>query len=227
MKTTFLPAVIFLFSFTNLSAQNTLPKGTLLLGGNFSIQNEKSEQPSSISKSTGFSVNPAIGKAIKDNLFLGLNLGYSYAHTRNYNSAQNFGDSTKSNGFNYSLFLRKYKPVINNFYIFLQSNAGGYNVSQKSNATSQVNNSSNNSFGLTLSLSPGISYAINKKLQLEAGLNNIVGVRYTESKNKTVNNTTKSSSINLTTSLDNFNSQLSFGFRLLLQKKDKMVVSSK
>ena len=87
-----------------------------------------------------------------------------------------------------------------------------------------------NGLGINLSLTPGVSYAFNSKLQMEAGLNDIFGIGYTNSKyNQTgpIPNSWERNSFNAFTTLNNFTSQLYIGFRLLLQKKEKAAPSVK
>ncbi|MCW3115982.1 MAG: hypothetical protein JWM28_64, partial [Chitinophagaceae bacterium] len=71
-----------------------------------------------------------------------------------------------------------------------------------------------------LDANPGISYAIAKKLQLEIGFNQLLGIGYYHEKGHNGNNYDtpyKTNSFNITTGFNNsYFSSLYFGFRVLL-----------
>ncbi|MEO8771095.1 MAG: outer membrane beta-barrel protein [Ferruginibacter sp.] len=223
MKTKLLLAIIFIFSIFSSFAQDKLPKGSLLLGGNIGFSSSKSEiEGQRTDHITSFSISPSAGIAIRDNLFFGLSLGYSHGKERITTNGM-VDDSTKFNTYSYGVFLRKYKPLKYNFSIFLQANLAGNNSKYNYSPNSNVFDLSSKGFGAGASLSPGISYAVNSRLQLEAALNNIVSLDYSQVKHTYPGltggiDTNKQTNFNVSTSLNNFTSQLSFGFRFLLQK---------
>lgn len=205
-------------------AQKNLPKGSVLLGGDLSFGTNKIKDPYNNveRKSTGFLISPSVALAVKDNLFVGLSLGYNYYKTTSQTPASSY-DSLTQRGYSASIFVRKYKPLKNNFYLFLQGGVGG-TYSDRSIENVPNRDFSQKDVNINLSLSPGISYAINSKLQIETGLNGIFGIGYTNSNftdNSSFQGKRTSTSFNAYTSLNNFSSQLYFGFRLLLQKKTK------
>lgn len=220
MKSIYLTLIITIISISVISAQTNIPKGSLLLGGDISFGTTHYEDINSrTSNSYGFNISPSIGVAIKENLFAGLSLGVGLVKNAFNNGP--YIDSSKLNTYSYGVFIRKYKPLKNNFNIFLQGNLYGFNAKKEYYSLSS-NTESQKDLGLGFSLTPGISYAINSKLQLEAGLNSILGIGYGQSRysdNLSSGRIVKHSTFNAYTSLNNFSSQLYFGFRLLLQKK--------
>ncbi|MEP7165190.1 MAG: outer membrane beta-barrel protein [Ferruginibacter sp.] len=229
MKTKLLLAVICMAFMFTVNAQKNIPKGSLLLGGDLSFNSTTYKNPDNTeSKQRGFSIAPSVGTAIKDNLFLGLTLGYRLY--KNSNSAPSSAyDSTTERGYNAGIFVRKYKPLRNNFYIFLQGSIGGFYTDRS------IEDVANRTFyqkdlSVNLSVSPGISYAINSKFQIETGFNNLLGVGYSQTEladDRWYSGTSKRTSFNAYTTLNNFSSQLYIGFRVLLQKKDKKAGSLK
>ncbi|MBS1734627.1 MAG: outer membrane beta-barrel protein [Bacteroidetes bacterium] len=224
MKSLFtLIVLVSVFSF-GADAQNAFPKGSVLPGGNAGVTISNSESAGGRSRSAGFNIMPSIGFAVKENLFLGINAGYGYSKGRFTNNVSGYVDTLKRNSFSYGVFGRYYKPLKHNFSIFLEADLGGNNTKDVSTASGSATKYTSTSWGVNAGLTPGISYGLTKKLQLEAGFNNIVGLGYSKYK-RTSNGTTPidetQSQFNAYTNLNNYNSQLYLGFRLLLQKKTK------
>jgi hypothetical protein len=207
-------AIAFTCSVSVIHAQ--ISKGSLFLGGNISGNTLKTEgnSPNSSSKQNGITISPVIGVAIRENLVFGADLGFSF-----YKNDQLLVPySQKQTGYSAGVFLRKYKPIGKGFYIFLQGRFGaGY---QEGKNTPGYGYANTKRVTLTVSGYPGISYAINRKLQLETGFNNLLSLNYYHEKgdNYGVDDTFyKTNSFNLATSLDNFSS-IYIGFRLLIGK---------
>lgn len=223
MKTTTLFSCLLLFFAFNSYAQVDFPKGSLLLGGSIGYNNAKSGNASLYeSKGYSFSVLPAIGLAIKENLFAGVSVGYIHSNTKILNSSSGATDSGTLNNYFYGLFLRKYKPLKYGFSIFLQGDLAGYSIKDVSRGNTQPTETIQKSKGVELSLTPGISYNISSRFQLESGFNKIVSVTYGEIKTiRSDSPINKTRLFSATANLNNFGSQLFFGFRFLLQKKQK------
>ena len=218
MKTTILLFTSLLFFNFQSQAQTDLPKGSVLLGGNLSFNSFRTSGENNFeSKAKGFAISPSVGIAIRPNLFIGASAGYAFSSNRTS------GDSTRINSYSYGLFARKYKPLRNNFYLFLQGNLSGSN-SKRNRENNSLWDFEEKQYGVGLSLTPGVSYALNNKISLEAGFNDILGVGYSENKtrdNLNFSGERKQTSFNAFTNLNNFNSQIYVGFRLLFKKKDK------
>ena len=193
-------------------------KGSLLFGGDFSGYSEKQLSNGIRSDLSGFQLTPLFGKAIKDNLFLGgfLNLGLA-------NRDGNSGTIVmKNNIYGAGFFLRKYSEISNKFYGFFQGNLGINYIKQTgSSNVNSSNESKRTSFGV--SLSPGLSYKISKKLHLESSLRELVSLGYSTQTNFSnvsgAMNSSKFNRVYFSSSLNSFSSNLSLGFRLLIEKR--------
>jgi hypothetical protein len=205
--------VLAVANFTNAQ----IKKGAIFLGGDISAstQNTKSQNQTS-SKQNGVLISPVFGKAIKDNLILGVHAGVGF-YNNNYD---NDNMKSKSNSYNAGIFLRKYKNIGNSdFYFFMQGGLNGNFSKQTQQRIAPAYNEENKYFNIALSAYPGISYAVTKKLQLETGFNNLLTLSYMNEK-RTVgitNYTTNGFSISSSLSY-NALSSLYLGFRFLLNK---------
>jgi hypothetical protein len=81
--------------------------------------------------------------------------------------------------------------------------------------------STQKSYGVSLSLAPGIAYAVNRRFHLEAGLSNLVNIGYSKSKYKQVSplstTNSESSGFNFFTGVSS-SSPFNIGFRIVLGK---------
>jgi hypothetical protein len=203
---------VFVFS-TNAQVK----KGSVFLGGDIggSVQKTKSADITT-NKQSGINVSPVFGKAIKDNLVLGVNAGFGmYDNDYPLNNGRN-----DSKSYNAGVFLRKYKNIgSGGFYLFVQGGLGATHFSQE-----QVNLYSSNEetkrFMIGLNAYPGISYGVSKKLHLETGFNNLLTLNYFNEKRKTGSpvTTDKTNGFAISSSLNNASSSLYLGFRLLIGK---------
>lgn len=216
-----LPMIAFAFSlFTTAHAQ--IKKGGTWLGGSVGYAESKIDNasPTVDTKVKTLGVYPAIGFVVKDNLVFGFQLNYTNNKTENNGSIKD----RKDKGYGGGVFLRQYVPIVNRLYIFGEVSAF-YN-SSKSNWTI------NDYYGPTkykskgwqsnLTITPGVSVAINKSLQLEAGFNNLFYASYAKSKQSldisSPASETKSSSFSVGASLENA-STFYVGFRFLINNK--------
>ena len=221
MKSKLLFSVILMCFFISVHAQKDLPKGSVLLGGNIAFSNATYKDVNSTNKTSGFSISPSAGVAVRDNLFVGI--GLSYGHIKNSPSFNgSVVDSSRYNSYGINLFVRKYKPLKNNFYLFLETGVGVSLAKRTLMNNLPGRDYYQKDLNVGLGITPGVSYGINSKLQIETGFNSLFGIGYSESKyrdNGSFPGERKSTSFNAFTSLNNFSSQLYIGFRLLLQKK--------
>ena len=205
---------LLFLAFTS-SAQ--IKKGSLFLGGNLggSTQTSKSNGATT-NKQNGLTVSPVIGKAVSDNLIFGVDVSFGIFKSDNTGINQNQKQQNYGAGF----FLRKYKPLgKSGFLLFLQGDMGyGYSNFETNGQQPYFNRTKRHSVGI--SGYPGISYAVNKKLHIETGFNNLVGINYFTEKRidgGIIVNTTRTNGFSVNTSLNNL-SNLYVGFRLLLSK---------
>jgi len=165
-------------------AHAQVKKGDIVLGGNLGYSNLSQSSDNNGSnlysnKSDNLTIAPSFGRVIKDNLVLGFDIAYNY--TKNSYAG---GPNSNGNGFAAGVFLRKYRSLGNNFYLFGQSRLSGsyMHTAQDQQPGTQPTRDVNNIYGFALQFFPGIAYALNAKWQLEAGLPNFFSVSYTNSK---------------------------------------------
>ena len=168
-------------SFTFLS-QAQITKGTTFIGGGFGINRSNSRGgDSSVSYqnpyTSGYSIAPTVGWAIKDDLVFGVTLGYGHGKT-DYKSS----NSPVSNSHNYlgSLFLKKYKPLGRGFSLFGQGSLG-INWSKTSSSQAPQYSSSQTSWGPSLTLLAGLAYRAGRHWQAEATLPGLAAINYSHS----------------------------------------------
>jgi hypothetical protein len=204
-----LPLFIFILCASSY-AHAQISKGSLFLGGRVQYSTLKHETTSSPDQSNTsyLTISPAIGTAIKENLILGVELDY-----RRTKEAANNVDTRNEKNYGGALFLRQYLLLGKNFYFFGQGNTG-VSVFKNEYPTNPLVD--NKGYRISLGVYPGISYAVNNKIHIESGLNNIVFIDYTSSKSVPVaGQESKSTSFNVGTSLS---SPISFniGIRFIL-----------
>lgn len=218
MKQRFLLSILFVCSFM-AATRAQIGKGSVWLGGSlgYSQSKNKAEGSTASSKSNSFFLSPAIGKAVKDNLIVGISATYGRSAYK-YESTVNRKDNTYGG----SIFVRRYIPIIAQLYIY--GEAEGFYLANHSKQEPGVTNGpvTIKSWNAGIGISPGLSFGINRFLQIETGINNLFQTSYRKSKTTTsyVGATTESSesSFNTGISLDNA-SQIYIGFRFLLNKK--------
>ena len=218
---------VILFTIISVSlysvAKAQISKGSILLGGGISINDTKYDQSSSSSeiKENHISINPAVGIAIKDNLVAGIKLNYGRSEN-SYDPSMFQPSLNESTSYGGGVFLRKYLQLGKGFYLFGDGSLDFTKYKEEQSYT-PINAPSfqsiiNKGWNVSLGFNPGISYAINTKFHLEAGLPNLLILDYGKSK-KDIN---FSGGVEKTTfrlgsnasSLSSFN----FGFRFLFTK---------
>lgn len=215
MKTKILLSIT-LFFFVITAAHAQINEGRYLLGGSVSFNSSKNPQISG-SKSQSLYTNIQLGKVIKDNTVAGVLLSYGYS---------NNGSSLKSNQYGAGVFYRKYKSIAKDFYLFGEADAL-YNYSKNTQGNFQAGNNGtryiNN--GGTLSFTPGISYSVCKRMQMELLMQNLVSLSYGVSKTETTStgssaiSTSKSNSFSANANLNsNLLSNFGIGFKFFLGK---------
>jgi len=168
------------------AVQAQVKKGDIVLGGNLGYNHSSSKEDNSgITTSSGnnLAINPSFGKVIKDNLVLGFDVNYTHG------SATYTGNNTTTgNGGGGGVFLRKYKPLGNGFYLFGQSSlTGNYTHNAQVNPSvgqGQIQNETGDVTSFALQFFPGIAYALSPKWQLEAGLPSFFSITYSHAREK-------------------------------------------
>lgn len=195
-----------------------IQKNAVLLGGQLSYSNNKSDFENLKQKSWNAVAGLSLGKAIRENTVVGFNLNYAPAK-QTYQGTN--GDSliTSTNRYSVGVFYRKYKNLGKDFYFFAEGNAAFiYNVSE--NSKSSAIDYKYTQTGGSLALTPGFAYQVCKKLQFEVSVPSLVSLQYMHSKNKTsdVAYNGKSNNFSVNSSLSNIGTLewLGIGFRLVL-----------
>ena len=169
-----------------LTSQAQIEKGSLLLGSSigYSQGKTKVEQATAVSsKNNTFSFSPSIGVALKENLVAGVRFDYlknTSKYTYDANNAQN-GEIKNYGG---GIFIRRYVPVVNRLYVFGEGTAFYKTIKQTSTQTyyNSKTEIKNKGWGTGLSITPGISFGVSKKFQIEGGFNSLLNVSYAKSK---------------------------------------------
>ncbi len=202
-------------------AKAQIKKDAVLLGGQISFYDSKSSNSNTLpnTKNNYAFFNLSVGKAIKQNTVVGVYGGYGKNKSESIqtSSSSNKATSTSSSA---GVFYRSYKPLGKHFYFFGQINAGysGYKQEFENKVIGSVITNTHTENGAELGLTPGVSYQVYKKLQLEVLIPSFAGIRYATTKDWGTNSTsTKGSLFQFNTSLNGglFNG-LAVGFKFVL-----------
>lgn len=211
MKQKFLLSLLFVCSLA-ITTQAQINKGATWLGGSFAYgqSTEKSLGSTITNKTSGFTISPAIGKAVKDNLVVGAFATYQHSRSKSGSTT-----TAKYNTYGGGVFVRKYIPIVSQLYLF--GDARVY-VNRATESTSGTSDYKAKSWNVGISATPGLSYAVTKGIQIETGVYSLFSVSY-QKKDQTVgSNNGKYNTFNAGLLLDNHN-PLYIGFRFLLNNK--------
>jgi hypothetical protein len=173
-----------------LTTRAQIGKGSLSVGGSIGFNQIKSKGDVSItstSKTTTTTISPAIGVAIKENLVFGIRVNYMKNKQKsNYDVMTTNYLNTDIEAVGGGIFLRRYVPVINRLYVFGEGNATYTNLKENSiqGYYTSKNERKTKAWSTGLSFTPGISYGVSKKFQIEGGFNSLFSVTYAKSKTK-------------------------------------------
>lgn len=190
-----------------LSSSAQIGKGSFYLGGNLNFGTSKST--GDLGRSYNISINPVFGKAIKENLMIGFDLGYGTGQLRSAT------DSTSTTNYTAGVFVRKYGVLGKGFYLFGQARMG-FNYFKFKHESYR---SDTQGYGIVLDLYPGVAYSVNKRLQLELGLPSIFNAVFNHYQYDAVGNEPQktTNSFNLGTAIGG-STGVNVGIRLLLNK---------
>ena len=214
MKQRFLLSLLFVCSLV-VTTRAQINKGATWLGGqvSYSQSSDKTEGSPVTNKTSGFSVSPAIGKAVKDNLVVGVSAAYHHSKGKSGSTT-----TSKYDSYGGGVFIRKYVPVpvISQLYLFGDARVYVNRAIEKGYASS--GNLKNKYWDAGISVTPGISYGVTKNIQIETGVYSLFSARYQKTDKKNNSGESKNSSFGAGFSLDN-NSPLYIGFRFLINNK--------
>ncbi|HXB07320.1 MAG TPA: hypothetical protein VNW04_09395 [Puia sp.] len=164
--------------------QAQINKGTTVLGGSlfYNDQSYSNDMPGVTSNSNGsksLGIDASFGKAIKDNLVLGVDISYEHLW-----GSYSPGSATTGNDLVAGIFLRKYIHLGQGFYLFGETTlSGGYmHNSQPVQQGSQLTGDVSDSYVASIRFFPGIAYALSPKWQLEVGLPSFLTIGYSHTK---------------------------------------------
>ncbi|HSZ33366.1 MAG TPA: outer membrane beta-barrel protein [Puia sp.] len=208
-----LALMLFIFS-SNAQFQ----KGNILLGGDLSYSGTTSTSPnfSGKTKFNSGNFNISLGKAIRENAVVGINLNFQPV-TDTYNTGIGLY-TQQTNNYSIGMFYRMYKSLGKDFYFFGEG-GGGYNgstTSTKDSTGHEISTGSGN--GGHLYITPGLAYKISNKFFIELSIPEIFILQYTDANTKmgsvtTETDKTLSAGLNLNA---NILSNVGLGFRLVL-----------
>jgi hypothetical protein len=216
-KFTFLVFITNVFLTINMQAQ--IKKSSIFLGGDIGGSTQTTKRNDvEIGSQKGLTISPVFGKAIKENLILGGDIGFNLYE--NNNVASSTFSAEKNNSYGAGIFIRKYKSIgKSNFSMFLQGRFG-VNYNSIENSNSSLNFDKSKRYTVGVSAYPGISYTVSKRLQLETGFNSLIGIHYFTEKREVGGvfpYTDKTNGVGVFSSLNNASS-LYVGFRVLIGK---------
>jgi len=191
-------------------AHAQLKKGDILLGGNVNFS-KQTVNPGS-GDQTIFSFSPSIGKAVSEDLLVGLNLTYSY----NKSKAGAPAYINTQSGYGLGVFVRKYKMLGAGFALFAEGDLGGMYVLSNSYPDGGAKPPANKSYTINAGFYPGIAYFISKHVQLETGLQNMGYIQYSHTKSGQDPQSYKSSNFTVGTSLNQALSSFVVGFKWVI-----------
>jgi hypothetical protein len=184
-------------------------KGDVLVGGNIGFFKQDVSPGQSGNDLTSFSIYPSIGKAIRDDLVVGLNLGYAHSRTKSVTS-----DAYITTQVQYSLgaYIRRYKNLGAGFALFGEGDLLLTYGLYKSYYDGGPKPPASKSYSIRAGLYPGIAYFLSRRVQVETGFQDIVNVQYLQSGFGADKSNSVSLNANLNKAFDNF----VVGFKLLL-----------
>jgi hypothetical protein len=208
MTKCYLFILLFVFSFT---AQGQIKKQSVLLGGQLFYYNNKNQVENFNQKSESGTISVSIGKAFKENRIIGMNLGFSPIRQSNY---LNNGDTTTLtfNRFDIGIFYREYKQLAKDFYFFSQVDGAFITANQTEHYKIAATDVKATQRGGFISLTPGISYQVFKKMQLELTIPNILSMQYLVTKFDSQNPQVKNSKQEQILFYSNLNNNTSVGW---------------
>ncbi len=215
MKIKILLSFVILFC-AAIATNAQINEGRYLLGGSFGFSNAKNPQTTGAQNQRLYT-NIQFGKVIKENTVAGVILSYGYSKD----------DSTaKLNQYGAGVFYRKYKPIGKSFYFFGEADAL-YNYAKNTQGNFQIggNGTIYTSNTGSLTFTPGISYSLCKRVQMELLMQNLISLSYGTFKNETTSmgasdiSTSKSNNFSADVNVNsNLGNSFAIGFKFLLGK---------
>lgn len=172
MKSTSTLLILTVFTIATSTLHAQIKKGSTALGGNISFYTATSEQNSVNHRTSTFYIAPSLTSFYKENHGVGFDVYYTHSHS----------DSNSTyNGYGAGIFLRQYKALAKNFYIFAQEELS-YSYSQGNFLP--VNNGKITQNSASIEVNPGLAYDLDKRIQFELlFFNDLLSINYSHQKN--------------------------------------------
>lgn len=208
--------LIVALAFAQTEANAQIKKGQFQIGGTASFLNNNVEttfntgnpqSPTTVlnTKNNNASFGPAFGYFVSDNFSLGIQLGYGT------NGAENNDFNSTLNSFQYGVYGRWHKPIIEKFYFFTSLSlliGNGVNETLNTN-TGQTEKADISTFNSIIA--PGIIYFVTDWLSFETSVNMInYGRTQAEAQDNSFSQNTENFNLNL--NLTNLNLGVVFYF---------------
>ncbi|MFT3701695.1 MAG: hypothetical protein QM802_04970 [Agriterribacter sp.] len=185
MKTRIIYLIIIVLNLTLAQfAQSQIKQGTVMLGSTVSFHSSRSNGPYDFTnKNVFYSIDPSLGRVVRQNLILGIDLLYSNRRIDEIiNGIINY---TKVNTFGLGATASPYQNLgKSGIYLFLYNRLGFDYSRTKNTRLTGGYDLNGNTFTFGLGVSPGVSYAVNKKFHVEAGLSQLFWIGYSNSQFK-------------------------------------------
>ena len=217
-------------------SQAQIRKGSLLIGGSAGYGAYKEERTNSLItgsttevKYRNHTLSPSFGKAIKDNLIIGMDVTYEVSKEKlrqkisgniavPYVAPRDFENSSIGAGF----FVRQYWEVARNFYAFGQGRLGFAITREEYDQSIVITSDYLKGWNVSASVYPGLSYAVSRKVHLESTFFNLLTLQYRQQKVDSDVETGSGSSwkknnFSVSSSFDNATA-FTLGVRILLSK---------
>jgi hypothetical protein len=168
-KTVYTLLALLLFS----PAFSQINKGAILIGADV-VYNKSTikSQGDPNAEQKYFQLSPSLSTAFRTNTIIGVDLTYSGSDYEN----EGVDYMMEAKDLGAGLFIRKYKPIVNAFHVFLQGRLGYINIDRENGDFSDpAQRSTTEGSNINLGATPGISYRAGKIL-LELSLNNILKI---------------------------------------------------
>jgi hypothetical protein len=211
--------ILTLSFFTCLLVDAQIKKDNWLLGGQVSFGSNNTTSGNSEQKNNGTFIQLSAGKAFRDNHVFSGQASAGFSEVNFFNGVET--GLQKNQDFSAGVFYRLYKNLGKDFFFFGQANADFRWGNGETTFPSNVNNREFSSFGGSVSVTPGLAYAVFPKFHIELTLPGLFGIGYSRGKTTFPN---ASSPEEVTTNFNAFTSIgpgsqagiLGVGFRLVL-----------
>jgi hypothetical protein len=197
-----------------------IKKGSTLLGGQLNYFHEKNKIDDYLEKTESGAIGLSVGRAYKENAIVGFSISFFPIKMSN---TINFSDTINSTfkQLGVGVYFREYKKIAKDFYFFGQAEGSFLTANQTQEFTIAAGNIKSTRNQISITVTPGISYRIFRKLYTEISIPNIMGIQYSVTRSNSQVPQLKSYRSNQFGVYSNLNSNtalgfLGVGFRLIL-----------